>query len=429
MVKDTISHDANKQLNDFPKFRDIDVDNNKAIDPHNSGDKIKSEYEDTNISERSIKKKTTSKYELSLDDIVEKIKKRLQSELSLMAATADAKITTEKSNEISKENVDKPIKSQSTVLGERSRYINPPSRYVKQTRNDLETKSREGEERERKFQQPLKNYVTQQSNYMFSQSESNQEKLKYAKRPAYHKEFTIQHNVDNKKQMNRSRNINQLKRIMSSTSGIFSAVNLALKDSYEDYVTPKKDQDYIEPETETTKPENGITNNYYSKKDQTEKKLLNIFSDEIETTTRTKEFINYEDETTNYNKRKTKQTNSNIESKKHKIIVENLPYKVAVNIGQEIHPFRENNEKNNFEEKENAGDNEQSAVEVSKAKGGPNRHYITSGVGKLKQINTLKINKRQSQNVVSPKRHDNNLVKIHKLNEKYNSDETRNEEQ
>ncbi|CAB3240893.1 unnamed protein product [Arctia plantaginis] len=453
MAKDAIGNDASRQLNEFPKIRDISPDTDIATESYNTENTVRPEYKKRKESDSSPTKKTTSKYELSLDDIVEKIKKRLQSELTLMAATADTRTTTEKSYEIPKVLIDNPIKPQSGVLedGQQSRYINPPSRYVKQTRNIIENKSREEEGREKKSKQRPTNdsYVTQQSKYMLSQGKLEKAmKQKYAIRPGNHKAFTAQHNVNNKKHMKRDRNINLPKRITSTTTGIFSAVNLASKDSYEDYVTPKKDEDYIEQETEAKEPKKVDTNNSSSKKepvDQMDKKILNIFSDETET--KAKEYINYEDETTNYNKRKIKKPSSNLGQKHNnrdsKYFVENLPYKVAGNIEQDIQPYRGENDRDNLQEKDYAGDNEQPAAETSKAKSegfffniGSNRQYITPDAGKHKNRNRFKTNGRQSQDTDIPKRNTNrlespnNLVKIPKADEKYDLDEpNQNEDQ
>ncbi|XP_075989802.1 uncharacterized protein LOC142985485 [Anticarsia gemmatalis] len=227
------------------------------------------ETRDAAKSRKSQKKESDSKYELTLNYLVETVKQRLKDELKLAMESQPEEDKTFLESEMEREET---IKTQEKKRPERiSRDYKhgpgpttPQARYKKISRNDTEIGKDIGRDKNRDVVKPKRKKPVQDDRYIADVFVAPPPKLLTTKEPRPIIKSTTKHVEKHKKlskeKIRKERKISHelvkiTKSDMSSeiregdVKNLFQGIDMTnTNDSYEDYVTPKKDDDYYEKE-------------------------------------------------------------------------------------------------------------------------------------------------------------------------------------
>lgn len=450
MAKDAIGRDSNKKPY-HSEYHGEERANEEAEE-----DDL--EFNDSKVSIRSVHKlkrgKPTKiskgKYELSLDDLVEKVKERLQSEIAQMAASAaKKKILLQSKEKKSARLPNQPVLKYASYdvpsAVQQTPNKNHPSKYLKNIRDNKENRPRQ-EQRKRKLKRETEDqkyvaemFVAEPPKYLYNlgspvplqQSVHPQPvtvKIEHNHNPRTERNKIPrkQHQINNNNQnINRQRPVTHPKHTTTTTTQAvesFIGVNMATNDSYEDYVVPKKDKNYFEAET----------------RPKIAKKVLENFSIEYEDTSKGKESAKNEGDTTNYNKKKKNKehTNKNDDNKYFKQRPSNtggpnVEPLIAENTEQSIQPYAEQLQDTVYADEiaTEVTEEQKAQSAVIPLKDYINSQYLTTHVVKPIAGNKNKKIKKPRQATDIPKRDmyklssPNYLVKIPIVGEKYRFDE------
>lgn len=297
-----------------------------------------------------------AKYEFQLDDLVARVKERLQKELIVMATSTfspeanDAYETTSEPTSMNEERRDKLRGNK----GSQSQYIKRPQvpSPVKPYRDEGKHKEKDryvGQERyvQNKQVDNSEDQAVPESKYL-----DQKKRLPQRPRPGQPQRFKKVSTAGDSSEYERK----QTSRTPAGTATedifkVFQGIDMfSKKDSYEDYVTPKKDDNYDEPNAER----------------QTEKTNSNIrlFTDEIQRDpnagSKNLDAMDEDSETINYNHKRTTRDAEEVRTPRHNKLrnverpqrippsrnLKHLPKMKRPRVPQQVQPLYEETTKN-----------------------------------------------------------------------------------